>query len=77
LILTQNLFFQIFLFKIIYRLKLDGNQLTRIPFEINYLSNLQYLNLKSNSLKEFPEAVSLILIFIKNKIIHIKNNNSI
>ncbi|ORX52879.1 hypothetical protein BCR36DRAFT_349474 [Piromyces finnis] len=39
------------------RLKLDGNQLTRIPFEITYLSNLQYLNLKSNSLKEFPEAL--------------------
>ena len=40
------------------RLKLNGNLLTGLSYNINQLSNLRYLNLTANSFKIFPEIVS-------------------
>jgi len=39
------------------RLKLNGNLLTKLSFNISQLSNLRYLNLTANSFKVFPEVL--------------------
>jgi adenylate cyclase len=48
--------------KDITRLCLRNNLLTTLPMDLTHLAHLRYLNIRSNNLHQFPQAVCNCLI---------------